>query len=354
MFWGYHLNRALLAGLIIALLALACPQPAAAAPHHEVILTFEVVGVKEDESVTIRTKDFPVRTNFNVLMDKVGKQARGGKEAGEFNTGNGGVIELTFPIPEVLRGELILAIRFESKDGYSAANWFINENMAYKSLDKKIKPELSFSAVKKNQSAVVEGKNFPPGFNFSVRVGPYYTFYRDYIFVDSVKSNTDGTLKFELPLPPTAKDADYIMVRVDGGGLLAFNNFQNIDGGASVPPARLYKFEWCKVVATLPVAELAPGEEFDAVWTVQNTSNIDWEDSEPDYMYRFIGGEEMHKYEERYVFGWTVDNGAVFDIALDMIAPSDYAGWHSTIWAITQGDKEMCRLKISVFVKDSK
>lgn len=352
MSWGQQLNRALLSGLIIVLLALACPHPAAAAPVREITLTFEVVAVKQDDSVTIRTKDFPVRTNFNVLMDKVGKQARGGKPAGSFNTGSGGTLELTFDVPEALQGELILAIRVESSDGYQASSWFFNRYMAYKPLNGSVKPELSFSSVKKNTSVTVEGKNFPPGFTFAVRVGPYYTFYRDYIFVSGVKSADDGTIKFDLKLPPKTKDTDYVMVRLDGAGVQAVNNFQNIDGGVPAPPAKLYKFEWCKVVSTLPVAELAPGEEFDAVWTVQNTSNIDWEDSEPDYMYRHVGGEKMYKYEDHYIFTSTVENGAVFDIAVDMTAPDDFAGWHSTTWAITQGNKEMCRLNISVFVKD--
>lgn len=353
MSWGNLLKRALLSGLIVALLALACPQPAASAPAHQVTLAFEIVAVKPNESITIRTKDFPVRTNFNVLMDRAGKQARGGKSAGSFNSGGGGGLELTFAIPQGLHGELILAVRVESSDGYQASGWFINRYMAYKPLNGGAKPELSFSSVKKNTSVTVEGKNFPPNFSFAVRVGPYYTFYRDYANVGSVQSSADGTIKLNVTLPEKTKDTDYVMVRLDGAGVQAVNNFQNIDGGAPASPAKLYRFEWCRVVMTRPVGELAPGEEFDAVWTVQNTSNIDWEDSEPDYAYRFAGGEKMHKYEDRYIFPATVKNGAVFDIAVDMIAPSDFPGWHSTSWAISQGEKELCRLNISVFVKDA-
>lgn len=347
---GIRILRAALAGLVFALLALSLPGTAIAAPRGAVLLAFDVVGVKKGESVTIRTRDFPLRTQFNVLIDVVGKQAAGGQPAGEFFSDKGGVIEQTFAIPEALRGELILAIRVESKDGYLATNWFINQDMAYKPKDKNIKPEIAFGQVKKNQTVTVQGKNFPPGYTFSVRAGPYYTFYRDYVFADSVKSNADGTLSFSLALPAKAKDSDYIMVRLDGAGVMAYNNFQNVDGGSAVPASKLYKFQWCQVVATRPVGELAPGEEFDAVWTIQNTSNLEWAQGTVDY--KWAGGEEMQKYAKRFDLDWTVPRAAVFDIAVDLVAPDNFAGWHTTTWALMFNETEMCRMKISAFVKD--
>lgn len=351
MAWGSRIYRAALTTLLILTIALAVPRPAAAAPIQQVVLAFDIVGVKEDESVVIRTKDFPVRTSFTILIDIVGKQAVGGKQVGSFNSEKGGVIEQTVAIPESLRGELILAIRVESKDGYYAASWFINEDIAYKPLNAAVKPELSFSEVKKNQTVTVTGKNFPPEFSFSVRAGPFHTFYRDYTFLDRVRSEADGSVKFTLAIPTSAKDADYIMVRLDGAGMAVFNNFQNVDGGATVAANKLYKFQWCQVVSTVPVGELSPHEEFDAVWTVQNTANAEWELGTVDY--KFIGGEELYKYESAYDIAWKVGKAEVFDIAVDMIAPDTFAGWHSTTWALVRAGEEMCRLKISVFVKDS-
>lgn len=349
--WGSRFFRVLVTSLFISsILVLPAARTAAAAPSPEVILTFDIVGITANETVTIRTRNFPLRTEFNVLMDKVGKQAKNGKPAGMFNSEKGGELEFTFKIPAELKDLRIIAIRVESKDGYVATSWFINENLAYRSKDGKLKPELSFSGVKKNTSVTVQGKNLPPKTTFAVRVGPYYTFYRDYLTVESVRSDDKGNLSFQLDFSKIKKDADYILVRLDGGGVLASNNFQNVDGGSAVSASKLYKFEWCKVVAIRPVGELSPREEFDAVFTVQNTSNMAWEIGTVDF--KFIGGEKMYKYEKIYDIDWEVKNGAVFDLAVDMVAPEGYAGWHSTTWALVRAGQEMCRMNISVFVKD--
>lgn len=356
------LVRGLFAVLIIALAASAVlPQSAAAMPTEQparmpnqaVTLTFSVVGVKAGESITIRTTDFPIRTQFTIRMDVVGKQALNGLIVTEFNSGLGGVIETTLPIPESLRDELILAVRVESKDGYLATGWFINEDMAYKPLvSSGIKPQISFSNVKKNTTVTVEGKNLSPNAEFFVRVGPYYTFYRDYVYATSVTTDSSGSLKFDLPLASKSlQDADYILVRVDGGGIYTYNNFQNVDGGVSVPDAKLYKFEWCKVLYAQAVPALAPKEQFDAVWTIQNTSNQKWPVGH--VAYKFIGGESLYKYKDFYSLGRDIANGEVFDVAVDMIAPSD-PGWHNTKWSIydARNSKVMCVLSMSVFVKE--
>jgi hypothetical protein len=347
------LYRFFLAGLAVVLLltAFAPPTtPAAAAPLPVVTLAFDVVGIQEGSSVTLRTRDFPLRTNFVVRMDKPGKQAAGGLEVYTFRSEQGGVLELTVPIPEPLSDALILAVRVESKDGYLATGWFINENMAYRPKDKAVKPELSFADVRKGQGARVIGKNFPPDTPMAVRVGPFLTFYRDYVFVERVQTNPDGVLAFDLALPESLHSASHIMVRLDGGGASAANNYQNVDGGAAVPAGQIIPFQWCKVIAVRPVDALAPGEEFDAVWTIQNTSNIVWEPGTVDY--KKAGGEDMHKYEALYDLPGPIGRGAVFHVAVDMIAPRDFAGWHTTTWALHRAGREMCQMKISVFVKD--
>lgn len=349
MAWGSRIVRAALAGLILLLLSI--PHPAAAAPASQIVLTFDVVGVKKSDTFTIRTERFPVRTNFVVLVDKPGKQAAGGVQVGEFFSDKGGELEFTYQIPETLSDALIIAVRVESRDGYLATGWFFNRDMPYKPADPKVKPEITFSSVKRNQSVTVEGKNFPPGYRFSVRIGPSKTFYRDYRFLDSVTSNDDGTVRFEIELPEALHDSQHIMVRLDGAGLYAYNNYENVDGGAAVPENKLHTFQWCQLIDTRPIPALSPGEEFDVVWTLQNTSNMVWETGTVDY--KWAGGEKMHKYNDRYDLNWEVGRGWTFQIRVDMIAPSDFAGWHSTTWAVVRDNTEMCRMKVSVFVKDN-
>lgn len=354
MFIFSRLQRAAQIALILALLVLAIPQAAvSAAPNPVVIVTFDVLAVKTDTSVTIRTRDFPIRTKFTVRMDVVGKQAAGGPVVGELASDKGGEIDATFPIPEALRGKVILAIRVESADGYLGTNWFFNENYTSPKLNPKVKPSMAFTEVKKSTSVTVTAKNLLPSTRYSVRVGPYYTFYKDYVFADSFTSTLDGTGQITIPLDKNVQAADYIMVRLDGGGQYVYDVYKNVDGGTSVPISSLYQFQWCRVVNMNVIPALHPGEEFDVTWWVQNVSNTTWN---PDHTaYKYLEGEPMHKYEDWHPLGWGPKDGQTFKITLDMIAPQE-PGWHSTTWAIYNPaeNKIMCKLKVSVPVTDAK
>jgi hypothetical protein len=343
-------SRAALVVLLAVMLVFSVPG-ASAAPAFAVAVHFDVVGVKAHQSVTIRTRDFPIRTKFTARIDVIGRGAENGPVVSEFNTEQGGVLEMSLSIPEALRNELILAVRVESKDGYLATNWFINEDMAYKPKDPQVKPALSFTGVKKNQSVTVAGKNFPPGFSFAVRAGPYYTFYRDYVTFDRVTAAADGTLKFDLALPEKFKDADYIMVRVDGTGAMAYGTFQNADGGAAVSDSKLYKVVDCTLLDLNPIPPLDPRADFDVIWTVQNSGIQDWDNRH--VVFRFMGGEKMHKYDDTQTLPWTIKRGGVFQFVVDMRAP-ETSGWHTASWYVMQvanGDKTFCKLKVNVYVK---
>jgi len=355
MLLGSRIYRATLAFLILVILTLASPLPVKAAvstaPPGAVVVNFEVVAVKADESVTIRTKDFPLRTHFTVRMDVVGKQGINGTQVGEFDSGTGGVISATYTIPETLHGKIILALRIESVDGYTAYNWFFNENKADPLTLAQFKPEVMVHEVVKNTSVTIEAKNLPPNTLFWVRVGPYYTFYRDYTFMDSVTSSPEGTLRFPIQLPKSTKDTEYVMVRLDGAGLFVIDAFNNVDGGVTVPIQSLYKFEWCKVLYRNSLQSMMPHEEFDVIWTIQNTSNQNWDGNET--VYQYMEGETMHKYKDIYKLRNDVQDGKTFDVAVDMIAPTE-PGWHFTQWAIATEDNEiMCTLKMTVFVNEA-
>lgn len=361
MLRGSRFYRAVLVIAVLALLAASFPQPVNAAvatiPSSAVIVHFDVIAVKADQNITIRTKDFPIRTRFTVRMDVVGKKGVGGTVVTEFNSNQGGVFEATYPIPENLHGQLILAVRIESVDGYEADNWFFNEDTLGPLPNRSAKPEVSFSEVKKGATVTVQASNLPANTLFWVRIGPYYTFYQDYKFADMVTTGADGSAKFSLNVPESMKNADYLMVRLDRDGLYAFNVYQNIDGGAAAEVKKLYKFEWCKMLYIYPIEELGPGQEFDVVWRIQNTSNMNWDAGSIGY--KFLSGEKMHKYKDNYTINWGIGDGRSFDVAVDMIAPQE-PGWHTTTWTMVRDDKNretdtnMCQMKISVFVKGSK
>jgi len=343
--WGSRFSRILLA---LILLVLCLPVPVNAA----VTVNFEVIAVKADESVTIRTKDFPIKTKFTVRMDVAGERAVDGIQVAEFDSGKGGKVEATFPIPGELKGKVILAIRMDSKDGYEAYNWFFNRTMVLATPDPNRKPEIAFSDVKKNASAVISAKNMPVNTTFTVRIGPAVTFYRDYVHLEKVTSAADGTLKFTAQIPKALQDknAENIMVRIDGGGTYVYSIYQNIDGGKVVPPAALYKAIDCRIININPIPQQDPRGDFDVIWTIQNTGTREWTNDH--VMFVWIGGEEMHKYEDKYPMAYDVPYGKVIEFAIDMRAP-ETPGWHTTIWAVKDvvNDVILCKAPVSMSVK---
>lgn len=348
---GEPLIRALRLLLVVLFAALSTPRAADAAPARAITVNFDILSVVEDQSVTIRTRDFPARTKFTVLMGLATRKAADGVEAAVFDSGAGGVVEATFPIPEQLKGTRIIGVRIESVDGYfTAYNWFFNRTQASLVPDEKIVPSLAFSEVKKNQTVTVEASNLPPLTFFRVRVGPHYTFYRDYVTADTVQSDQNGSARFTIALGKNVQNADYIAVRLDGGGRYVYAAFSNVDGGAYVPPAQLYRYVPCTLLAINPLPALKPREDFDAVWTVQNTSYMDWNSRR--YLFKYLSGAEMHKRDDKIFLPYTVERGWTVDFAVDMLAP-EKPGWYTTTWGLVNRDNEViCKMSINVFVQE--
>ncbi len=102
----------------------AAPQPV---PGYTGIPTFSISAVVEDETVTIKTNNFPANKDFKVLMGQMGTKGVGGIQIETINSGSGGSFTETFAIPAALAGEYRIAIRLESTTGgFYAYNWFFN------------------------------------------------------------------------------------------------------------------------------------------------------------------------------------------------------------------------------------
>jgi hypothetical protein len=87
--------------------------------------TTSIGNVSPDESVTVITYHFPPNRTFKVKINYYGTLGVNGIEVGTYESGDGGSKEVTFDIPESMKGESMLAIRFE--DGYYYAyDWFNN------------------------------------------------------------------------------------------------------------------------------------------------------------------------------------------------------------------------------------
>jgi LysM repeat protein len=102
-----------------------CIPGTAPAPSVQVP-TFTIVSVVPNQSVTIRTSNFPANQTFNVTMGPIGTQGINGTSAGSTNSGSGGSFTATYNIPSGLRGSFQISIRLQSPSGYYSYNWFYN------------------------------------------------------------------------------------------------------------------------------------------------------------------------------------------------------------------------------------
>ena len=64
---------AIIIALLVSLLGVVSAQ---AAPQESTIPTFKIISVVEDDSVTIKTYDFPANDQFKVTMAKMGKKGK--------------------------------------------------------------------------------------------------------------------------------------------------------------------------------------------------------------------------------------------------------------------------------------
>jgi LysM repeat protein len=89
--------------------------------------TFSISAVVEDQSVTIKTTNFPPNDTFNVYMGRMGTRGVNGIKVASIDSGEGGSFTATFDIPSELRDRAQIAIRLQSPtSGYYAYNWFWN------------------------------------------------------------------------------------------------------------------------------------------------------------------------------------------------------------------------------------
>ncbi len=96
-------------------------------PGYTGVPTFVITAVVADDSVTIKTNNLPKDVEFKVLMGKYGTAAIGGTLVTTTDSGDGGVLTLTYNIPDGLKGLDRIAIRLEATSGgYFAYNWFWN------------------------------------------------------------------------------------------------------------------------------------------------------------------------------------------------------------------------------------
>lgn len=333
--------------VLLVLAGMAAPAKAAAAP------SFSIIKVVKDESITVRTYNFPAATLFTIRMDVVGNAAVNGIIVTQTNTGAGGSFEETYRIPAELRGKTQIAVRMEA-NGYYAVNWFNNSGSSTPPDNNNIpvtggsgSPGIKIVAVEKDRNITIEATRFPANVDFKIRIGPFYNFWKSHEVTGTINSGSGGTFRFSVSLPDAVKGVSLVAVRLDSltGGYYAYNAFTNNTSGTYTPGSTV---NTCSLVSVSPAASIKPGAEFDAVWKVKNTSSKSWRSDQVDY--RYLSGSKLYKYDSRYDLFETVDPDETVKIVVDMKAPSQ-TGWYTTTWGLVVGGTTLCQMPLTFQVK---
>lgn len=215
-------------------------------PGYSGIPTFSIKSVTMNQSVTILTNNFPPNDTFSVTMGKYGTLGIGGTVVDSVKSGDGGSFELTFTIPTGLADLSKIAIRLESPTtGYFAYNWFYNLTATATPSPQPTPtatptatptppvysgfPTFSISAVVKDQTVTISGKNFPTNDAFMVLMGKYGSLGIGGVEVASTNTGAGGTLSATYDIPASLVGETKIAIRMQSptSGYFAFNWFWN-------------------------------------------------------------------------------------------------------------------------------
>ena len=205
------------------------------------IPTFSIQAVTRDQEVTITTYNFPANHDFVVRMGLFGTAGIGGTIIETVNSGLGGTLEFTFPIPAGLHSLTKIAIRMDATtDGFYAFNWFYNNTTG--SLPDETPfgetgtlsgyygiPTISILSVNADQDVTIQTHNFPAGFDFNVLMGKMWTQGIGGIHVTTINSAGGGTFTATFDIPDALKGDTQIAIRLQTSDnyFYAYNWFYN-------------------------------------------------------------------------------------------------------------------------------
>ena len=225
----------------IALIFTILLMAASTTPVQAAIPTTSIVAVVKDESVIIRTMDFPANQTFRVLMGTNGTHGINGYLVSKITTGEGGSFLAKFYIPEGLAGEDIVAVRFESitNPEYYSYNWFFNKTGSGASATPSTTcsstnlpvdfPTFDILSVVKGASATVQTRNFPTNARFAVFMkdgaSAAHTWY-EVAGIETAECNSQ-IATFNIPVELQYKEKIAIIFYNMDNGFITYNLFNN-------------------------------------------------------------------------------------------------------------------------------
>lgn len=105
----------------------------------------------------------------------------------------------------------------------------------------------------------------------------------------------------------------------------------------------------CRITRVSPAngSRFNSRDDFDAVWTVTNIGQKNWDRNTVDYVYS--SGDKIHKVSG-YDLSKNVKTGDSLDLGVDMQAPKN-SGTYTTTWTMRAGDKTFCTMTLTIVVK---
>ena len=206
------------------------------APPSKVVPIISIKAVDPGKTVTISAKDFPKGVDFTALMGKMWTQGVKGIESGQITSSDTGAFEATFDIPAELANEKQIAIRLQAKSGgWYSYNWFYNIGQVAPTQEPTqappaVKyPSFKISAVEKDVSVSIDGKNFPADTEFVVLMGKMWTYGIKGIEAGTLNTGEGGNLIGTFTIPPALAGMTQIAIRLEAkiGGWYAYNWFWN-------------------------------------------------------------------------------------------------------------------------------
>lgn len=303
------------------------------------IPTFDIVTVQADQSISIKTANFPANDTFQVMMGEIGTRAVDGILVDTLHSGSGGTFTANLNIPAALKGKKQISVRLQSAaSGYYSYNWFWNSTggVPVTGATPTKAPTsgptatpvpnatavFSISSVVVNQTVTITTKGFPANDTFQVLMGKIGTRGVDGVKVDSFNSGSGGVFAKTFNIPAELKDQRQIAIRLESttSGHYSYNWFWNNTGssgipntGVSSPTATPGTTTW--VVPTFSIS----GVSADSTVTIK-TANFPASDSFDVLMGKFgtrgVGGVKVD----------TVNSGAGGTLSLTFTIPAELKG----------------------------
>lgn len=236
-------QRRTIVWVALALLLVVALMGAVGATAAQTIPTIEIVEVQRDQTVTVRTRNYPANRTFTVRMAPMGTKGINGTVVGTTDSGAGGSFVATYTIPAALHGARQIAIRLDAPGGYYSYNWFFNSTTdgattpppatppatppPTKTPSATI-PTFNIVSVQRDTSVRIRTNNFPANQAFTVRMGALGTRGVNGVVVATTDSGTGGSFEATYSIPESLRGRATIAIRLESAaGYYAYNWFYN-------------------------------------------------------------------------------------------------------------------------------